>query len=90
LWRSDGTAAGTIMVKNINPSGDSYPVFLTAVGSTLYFRATDGTNGNELWSCSLPEVPIVPEAPILTPTGLIALIGLLSAVAAVAIVRKRR
>jgi hypothetical protein len=34
--------------------------------------------------------PLAPEVPLLTPTGLIALVSLLSAVAAVAIVRKRR
>ena len=26
LWTSDGTAAGTVMLKDINPSGDSNPV----------------------------------------------------------------
>ena len=50
LWKSDGTASGTVMVKDINSgSGGSYPSSLTAVGNTLYFRATDGTNGYELW-----------------------------------------
>jgi ELWxxDGT repeat protein len=37
------------MVKNINPSGDSDPDYLVALGSTLYFRANDGTDGTELW-----------------------------------------
>ena len=38
------------MVKDIDSgSGSSYPDYLTAVGTTLYFRATDGTNGYELW-----------------------------------------
>jgi ELWxxDGT repeat protein len=37
------------MVKDINPSGDSYPWFFTAVGDTLYFGADDGSNGLELW-----------------------------------------
>ncbi len=38
------------MVKDIN-SGSTFssPNSLTAVGSTLYFRADDGTNGAELW-----------------------------------------
>ena len=26
LWKTDGTAAGTVMVKDLNPAGDSYPV----------------------------------------------------------------
>ena len=49
LWKSDGTAAGTVMVKDINLSGSSNPSQLTAFGNTIYFAATDGTNGYELW-----------------------------------------
>ena len=44
---SNGTAW---MVKDIiSGSSGSYPIFLTAVGNTLYFKANDGTNGQELW-----------------------------------------
>ena len=54
LWRSDGTAAGTVLVKNINPndsrrSAGSHPNNLTVVGQTLFFTADDGTHGRELW-----------------------------------------
>ena len=50
LWKSDGTASGTMMVKDINTgSGSSSPMYLTTVGNMLYFRADDGTNGAELW-----------------------------------------
>ena len=51
LWRSDGTAEGTYIVKDINPGsdGDSYPQYLSSVGDTLFFVANDGTNGYELW-----------------------------------------
>jgi ELWxxDGT repeat protein len=50
LWKSDGTKAGTVMVKNIRP-GDysSYPSSLTVMGDSLFFAATDGTHGDELW-----------------------------------------
>ena len=56
LWKSDGTANGTVMVKDIN-SGSSGSIdvdrfegpIMTAVGNTLYFSATDGPNGFELW-----------------------------------------
>ena len=53
LWKSDGTDAGTVMVKDINPSpymsGLSYDSRLTDVNGTLYFMANDGTHGDELW-----------------------------------------
>ena len=50
LWKSDGTTAGTVLVKDIQPgSGYSYPRALTVVGSTVFFVADDGTNGPELW-----------------------------------------
>jgi ELWxxDGT repeat protein len=51
LWRSDGTAAGTSMVADINPSGNSVSKYsdFTNVNGTLFFAATDGTHGNQLW-----------------------------------------
>src|SRR5262245_24007900 len=50
LWKSDGTTAGTVMIKDINPgSASSYPGFLTNVNGTLFFSATDGTHGTQLW-----------------------------------------
>ena len=51
LWTSDGTSAGTTLVKDINPgiAKSSYRGALTNVGGTLFFSATDGTNGYELW-----------------------------------------
>jgi len=53
LWKSDGTKAGTVLVKNINPNepnrGSSRPRSLTAVKGTLFFTANDGTHGRALW-----------------------------------------
>lgn len=54
LWKSDGTRAGTTLVKNINPDSDgevnsSSPQELTVVGSTLFFTADDGVHGRQLW-----------------------------------------
>src|SRR6516165_7035797 len=50
LWRSDGTSAGTTMVKDINPgSGNSFPTSLTNFNGTLFFAANDGVHGKELW-----------------------------------------
>jgi ELWxxDGT repeat protein len=36
-------------VKNIHPVGDSVPAYLTNVAGTLFFSATDGITGQELW-----------------------------------------
>ncbi len=50
LWRTNGTARGTRMVKDIRPGPLSSQVFsLTNVGGTLYFTADDGVHGAELW-----------------------------------------
>ncbi len=50
LWKSDGTAGGTVMVKNIAPTNtSSYPSQLVYSNSKLFFTAANGTNGNELW-----------------------------------------
>lgn len=49
LWITDGTAAGTQMLKNINPTADSAPSEFFGFNGKVYFQANDGTNGNELW-----------------------------------------
>ena len=50
LWTSDGTDAGTVMVADVNSgSANSSPTSLTVVNNHLFFSATDGTNGQELW-----------------------------------------
>ena len=49
LWRSDGTEAGTALVKDIWPGTQGALLNLTDVGDTLYFTADDGTHGYELW-----------------------------------------
>jgi len=50
LWHSDGTAEGTIFLKDINPgNGDSYPCNFMIADKQLYFFANDNVHGNELW-----------------------------------------
>ena len=44
LWRSDGTAAGTIQITG----SFTFPSHLTAVGDTLFFNAASAA-GRELW-----------------------------------------
>jgi ELWxxDGT repeat protein len=60
LWKSDGTTAGTVMVKDIFPGGStgyyggyyhnsSNPADLTNVNGILFFTANDGTHRTALW-----------------------------------------
>lgn len=51
LWRTDGTDAGTIMLKDINPGSGHSEVtnFFVASNGLLYFQAKDGVHGEELW-----------------------------------------
>ncbi len=61
LWKTDGSGAGTVLVKDIAPGSgllpwtdvigprDSSPDQLTAWGNTLYFSAIDESHGRELW-----------------------------------------
>jgi ELWxxDGT repeat protein len=51
LWKSDGTAEGTTLVKEIRPGGNGgLPQYLTTVGDVVYFTADDGVHGRELWT----------------------------------------
>ncbi len=50
LWRSDGTDAGTVMVKDINiATVGSGPYRLRVDGESLLFTADDGIHGRVLW-----------------------------------------
>jgi ELWxxDGT repeat protein len=54
LWRSDGTAAGTTPVRDINPGpGDGIVLpsaySFTVIGGELFFAAADGVHGDQLW-----------------------------------------
>jgi ELWxxDGT repeat protein/cysteine-rich repeat protein len=50
LWRSDGTPAGTHIVRDIAGAAlSSYPLELTPLGDHLYFTAGEIEGGRELW-----------------------------------------
>jgi len=50
LWKTNGTTAGTVMVKDINPGpGDSNPSLFEACNGVMFFTCDDGTHGRELW-----------------------------------------
>ena len=52
LWRSDGTVDGTSLVRDIRlgPGGtDTLPSELTSAGGQVFFKADDGSHGEEIW-----------------------------------------
>jgi len=50
LWKTDGTAAGTVLIKDIRPGSSSSSISnMRLMGSFVYFTANDGTNGGALW-----------------------------------------
>ncbi len=50
LWKTDGTAEGTTLVRDIlTGTGSSDPQSLTEFNGHLYFSADDGNHGRELW-----------------------------------------
>ncbi|MCC6001142.1 MAG: hypothetical protein JJU19_09825 [Pararhodobacter sp.] len=51
LWITDGTEAGTRLLKDINTGGaGSFPnQFVTLAGARVVFSADDGIHGRELW-----------------------------------------
>src|SRR5690606_7283014 len=50
LWKSDGTSAGTTLVKGINSTGSGFGAGnFVEVNGILYFTADDGVNGIQVW-----------------------------------------
>ena len=49
LWKSDGTAAGTFLLKEKEGSFTLSPELLIAVNGLLYFTGNDDVHGLELW-----------------------------------------
>jgi large repetitive protein len=50
LWRTDGTANGTRLVRDIWPGSDgSDPLYFRKLGNNIYFSAHDGVHDRELW-----------------------------------------
>jgi ELWxxDGT repeat protein len=60
LCVTDGTPAGTRLVRDINPLGSANILSLTAVGDRVFFVATDGTGGYQIWTSDGTEVGTFP------------------------------
>jgi ELWxxDGT repeat protein len=80
LWRTDGTAGGTTLIKDISPgAGSSFPTSLVALGGKFYFAARDGVHGVELWQSDGSDAgttlvaDIAPGARSSSPSGLVAM-----------------
>jgi ELWxxDGT repeat protein len=62
LWKSDGSYAGTAMVMDINPVGESGPSDLVVFNNDLYFSADDSVHGSELWKVDhLTGTPVLAQ-----------------------------
>ncbi|MEO1430701.1 MAG: ELWxxDGT repeat protein [Cyanobacteria bacterium J06633_8] len=70
LFKSDGTASGTVVIKDINPGeASSNPDKLTDVNGTAYFVANDGKNGTELWKSDGTESGTILVKDIISGSG---------------------
>lgn len=53
LWKSNGTASGTVLVRDANPGVDGLalgpPTASLVAGSTLYYAARTGGSADQLW-----------------------------------------
>ena len=62
LWKSDGTQAGTVLVKDIKLGRSSSVGFssnLTNINGTVFFIAEDSIHGRELWKSDGTEAGTV-------------------------------
>lgn len=69
LWKSDGTAAGTVLVQDLNPNGDGfYPGYYSstaiALDGNLVFVGNNGQTGKELFTTASTGQP---SAPVINP-----------------------
>jgi ELWxxDGT repeat protein len=64
VWRSDGTAPGTVLIADIAPGpSSSSPRDFTVLGPRMFFSADDNATGRELYE--IPGVAVqLPEAAV--------------------------
>ena len=69
-WVSDGTDAGTQILKDINTTTDQgNPGPYAKAGNTIFFAASDGINGTELWKTDGTTAGTVMVKDIATGSG---------------------
>lgn len=68
LWKTDGTAGGTVLVADLNTGTqgsnapfDSEPGTKVAIGSTIFFAATNNSTGRELYRSDGNSVNLVSD-----------------------------
>jgi ELWxxDGT repeat protein len=82
-WRTDGTADGTFLLRDIGPGALSYNMVsnvpqVAVLDDVMYFVASDGVSGNELWRTdgtpagTWLAADVVPGYESSTPSGLVA------------------
>lgn len=70
LWKTDGTAQGSVMVKDIRTGeSDSYPEGMFNFKNKLYFTADDGVHGRELWTSDGTQSGTYMVKDIFNPSG---------------------
>lgn len=77
LWRSDGSRAGTYVVKDINAAGGSGADNLIVANGKLYFTADDGT-GKAFWvsdGTNAGTTKIAGGITVVSGSGRVALVG---------------
>ncbi len=92
LWKTDGTEEGTVMVADIKPGpGLSMGVGqakLTLAGEHLFFHASDGETGLELWALDVVEP--LDKIPTVSVWGITVLTLLLLTAGSIIITGRRR
>lgn len=84
IWFTDGTTAGTRLVRDVRPGSESsigFRLDAVALGGRLVFAADDGATGVELWESdgtaagTVPRVELVPGPGSAFPNDLASIAG---------------
>jgi len=70
IWKTDGTLAGTVRVKDINPGNpDSTPGLFASTPTKMVFVAKDGVHGFEVWKTDGTDPGTVQIIDVLVGSG---------------------